>query len=66
VRRRAEGGDEFAKMQYLPEGWGGMRPEEIKPQQFIELTRLVYGEEEDRENYDLGAKVWRKLKHGKG
>lgn len=66
VKARAEGGDEFAIQQELPEEWGSMRPEELKPMQFIELTRLIYGEEEDKENYELGVKVWRKLKHGKG
>ena len=56
-----ERGDKFARTQELSIDWQRMRPEEMSPGQFVELTRLLYGE---RDNLDLGRKVWRKLKHG--
>jgi 16S rRNA (adenine1518-N6/adenine1519-N6)-dimethyltransferase len=56
-----EQGDAFAQTQELPENWGSKRPEELTPGQFVEITRLLYG---DSQNEDLGRKVWRKLKHG--
>ena len=54
-------GDEFALSQALPEDWGSKRPEELTPGQFVEVTRLLYG---NRQSEELGRKVWRKLKHG--
>lgn len=54
-------GDEFALCQALPEDWGSKRPEELTPGQFVEVTRLLYG---NRQSEELGRKVWRKLKHG--
>jgi len=45
--------------------WDGQRPEELTSHQFVLLTKLLYGSEEDKENYELGHKVWRKSKHGK-
>jgi len=63
VRKLAKEGDEFAILQFLPDNWGSMRPEEFKPQQFIELTRLIFGDVQGE--YDMGVKVWRKVKHGK-
>ena len=54
-------GDEFALNQALPEDWGSKRPEELTPGQFVEITRLLYG---NRQSDELGRKVWRKLKHG--
>ena len=56
-----EQGDVFAQTQELPEDWGSKRPEQLTPGQFVEITRLLYG---DRQSEDLGRKVWRKLKHG--
>eukprot|EP00970_Alexandrium_tamarense_P004993 scaffold809_cov69-Alexandrium_tamarense.AAC.1 len=42
-----------------------MRPEELTPGQFVEVTRLLFGVEgEDWATNKLGNKVWRKLKHG--
>ena len=69
VAKLASEGDAFAKAQRLPEDWAAKRPEEINPAQFIELTRLVYGDELEEgggvgSGYELGGKVWRKLKHG--
>ena len=54
-------GDEFALNQELPLDWGSKRPEELTPGQFVEITRLLYG---NRQSEELGRKVWRKLKHG--
>lgn len=54
-------GDEFAQRQELPLNWGTKRPEELTPGQFVEITRLLYG---NRQSEELGRKVWRKLKHG--
>jgi 16S rRNA (adenine1518-N6/adenine1519-N6)-dimethyltransferase len=56
-----EEGDVFAQTQELPEDWGSKRPEELTGGQFVEITRLLFGE---RQSEDLGRKVWRKLKHG--
>lgn len=67
-------GDEFAVSQTLPDNWASLRPEELKPAQFVEVTRLLFGShsaggnpdgnEESDAPPDLGRKVWRKLKHG--
>ena len=61
----------FSKKPFLPKGWIKKRPEELTPAEFVELTRLIYGdvycgETEDKslDEYDLGEKVWRKMKHG--
>lgn len=54
-------GDAFALNQELPIDWGSKRPEELTPGQFVEVTRLIYG---NRQSEELGRKVWRKLKHG--
>uniref|UniRef100_A0A7S4ACG0 rRNA adenine N(6)-methyltransferase n=1 Tax=Pseudo-nitzschia australis TaxID=44445 RepID=A0A7S4ACG0_9STRA len=64
-----EQGDKFALAQELPADWMKKRPEELTPGQFVEVTRLMYGdtigEEGGNESGDeLGRKVWRKLKHG--
>ena len=59
--RDAQANDNFARTQELPSDWESKRPEQLSPGQFIELTRLLYGE---RQKDDLGQKVWRKLKHG--
>lgn len=61
-----ERGDAFALSQELPRDWAKMRPEEMSPGQFIELTRLVFNNEGGDESVStLGRKVWRKMKHGK-
>jgi 16S rRNA (adenine1518-N6/adenine1519-N6)-dimethyltransferase len=70
-------GDAFALEQQLPDDWFTKRPEQLTPGQFVEVTRLLFGDtgsnnnNEDGENessnikeVDLGRKVWRKLKHG--
>ena len=62
VKEAQKAGDEFAKTQELPTNWSSKRPEELTPGQFIELTRLLFGEKSV--DADLGNKVWRKLKHG--
>lgn len=63
-----ERGDAFALAQELPEDWMSKRPEQLTPGQFVEVTRLMYGdtndEAEDQSEVELGRKVWRKLKHG--
>ncbi|KAL7509646.1 hypothetical protein ACHAXN_006604 [Cyclotella atomus] len=61
-----ERGDEFALGQELPMNWTAKRPEELTPGQFIEITRMLYGAEEDWETMPLKSKVWRKLNHGVG
>jgi 16S rRNA (adenine1518-N6/adenine1519-N6)-dimethyltransferase len=55
-------GDAFAMTQELPEDWGSKRPEEFTPGMFVELTRLLFGD--NKTGDDLGRKVWRKQKHG--
>ena len=65
-----EQGDTFALAQELPEDWMSKRPEQLTPGQFVEVTRLMYGDSNDDEDgtdgseVELGRKVWRKLKHG--
>lgn len=60
-----ERGDTFALTQELPIDWAKKRPEELSPGQFIELTRLVFRDQEiDDSDKSLGKKVWRKVKHG--
>lgn len=57
--------DQFALSRELPKDWSRLRPEELSPGQFIELTRLVFGHANiEEENKSLGKKVWRKMKHG--
>jgi 16S rRNA (adenine1518-N6/adenine1519-N6)-dimethyltransferase len=59
-------GDEFALAQELPTDWARMRPEQLSPGQFVELTRLVFQTDTEGEtDVPLRNKVWRKLKHGK-
>jgi len=60
-------GDVFALAQELPEDWMGKRPEELTPGQFVEVTRLMYGDTngiDEASGVELGRKVWRKKKHG--
>ena len=65
-----ERGDAFALSQELPEDWMSKRPEQLTPAQFVEVTRLIFGDTSYDENgagdadVELGRKVWRKLKHG--
>lgn len=61
VIKAREEGDAFAQKQELPQDWGSLRPEQLTPGQFVEITRLLFG---DSQSEDLGRKVWRKLKHG--
>lgn len=72
VKKAQENGDIFALQQQLPDNWSSKRPEELTSGQFVELTRLFYGPSSNEiddttsiTDYDLGTKVWRKLKHGK-
>lgn len=65
-----EGSDGDAS-KFLPQDWTSKRPEELTPQQFVEVTRLLYGPrrsdvgtEGEGGEVELGRKVWRKLKHG--
>ena len=60
-------GDKFALSQELPEDWAKLRPEELSPGQFVELSRLVFHQQkvEGKIESSLGRKVWRKMKHGK-
>jgi len=69
IQQAADQGDAFAQRQALPEDWVSKRPEELTPGQFVELTRLVMGANnndsgDENNNNNLGTKVWRKLKHG--
>lgn len=66
-----ERGDAFALAQELPDDWMSKRPEQLTPGQFVEVTRLVFGDNTngdaegvDASEVELGRKVWRKLKHG--
>jgi ribosomal RNA small subunit methyltransferase A len=62
-----ERGDAFALAQELPDDWMSKRPEQLTPGQFVEVTRLMYGDtnsETNESEVELGRKVWRKLKHG--
>jgi 16S rRNA (adenine1518-N6/adenine1519-N6)-dimethyltransferase len=61
-----ERGDAFAMIQELPEDWGSLRPEALTPGMFVEVTRLLLGDDKTSDDDDdaLGRKVWRKLKHG--
>lgn len=56
-------GDKFAAEQELPHDWSRKRPEQLTPGQFVEITRLIFGDNRS-DNAKLGRKVWRKLKHG--
>ncbi len=40
----------------VPEGWGGKRPEELSPQQFVELTKLMFGDLISNNESDSSAK----------
>jgi len=66
VRQRQEEGDEFALSQELPKDWAKLRPEELSPGQTVELTRLIFGENQLKDGVSIpwDTKVWRKLKHG--
>ena len=46
----------------LPEEWGMRRPEELKPEEFLELTLLVFGPRPERAEDE--TRVWRHAKHG--
>lgn len=61
VLQARRGGDAFAASQELPSDWASKRPEQLTPGQFVELTRMIHGEDASA---PLGDKVWRKLKHG--
>ncbi|KAL3799732.1 hypothetical protein HJC23_010382 [Cyclotella cryptica] len=64
VKMDRDDGDAFALGQELPRDWASKRPEELTPGQFIEITRMLYGADEDWETCPLRNKVWRKLNHG--
>ena len=63
VKEAQREGDNFSLTQTLPSDWLKKRPEELTAGQFIEITRLVFGDNES-ENMAFDKKVWRKLKHG--
>lgn len=73
IEARKEG-DEIALSQELPFNWPTLRPEQLSPGQFIEVTRLVYtlAKKIPEEAFEintyklepLGFQVWGKLKHG--
>lgn len=70
VQQALDDGDEFAAKQALPDNWATMRPEEMTSGQFVELTRIFFGPKDydndvETDTQSLGAKVWRKMKHGK-
>lgn len=46
----------------LPEAFAARRPEELAPEEFVELTLLVFGRREERR--DGETRVWRHAKHG--
>ncbi|GAX13720.1 dimethyladenosine transferase 1, mitochondrial [Fistulifera solaris] len=45
----------------LSEEWAVQRPEELTPEDFVALTKSIFGTQSEMQ---LGKKVWRKLKHG--
>jgi len=46
----------------LPDEWGTKRPEQLEPQQFLELTLLIYGPKPER--LEGETRVWRHERHG--
>ena len=46
----------------LPEEWGKRRPEELKPEEFLTLTGMIYGKKPERMEGE--TRVWRHMKHG--
>jgi hypothetical protein len=66
VLQAQQDGDAFALSQSLPDDWASKRPEQLSPGQFVEVTRLIFGDNSNASpsDVDLGRKVWRKLKHG--
>lgn len=61
-------GEEFALSRELPKDWTRLRPEQLTPGQFVELTRLIFFDPSAlpaHNDMPLGKKVWRKMKHGK-
>jgi 16S rRNA A1518/A1519 N6-dimethyltransferase RsmA/KsgA/DIM1 with predicted DNA glycosylase/AP lyase activity len=56
------GSGEGAAALLLPEEWGVRRPEELKPEEFLELTLLVFGAQAERAQDE--TRVWRHAKHG--
>ena len=46
----------------LPDEFGSRRPEQLAPEEFIELTLLVYGPKPEREEGE--TRVWRQARHG--
>lgn len=44
----------------VPEEWASKRPEELSPEQFVELTRLMYGDKVEKNDDDTSiTPVWR-------
>jgi 16S rRNA (adenine1518-N6/adenine1519-N6)-dimethyltransferase len=57
----------------LPANWADLRPEQITPRQFVQITQHVFNNEQSVAGpssssppitSELGHKVWRKMKHG--
>ncbi|KYN98280.1 putative apicoplast dimethyladenosine synthase [Plasmodium gaboni] len=48
----------------LPEQFINLRPQQLYPHQFIELTNLLFPLQKYPFNPDIQTKVWRKKKHG--
>lgn len=46
----------------LPPDWASLRPEQLHPEQFVQVTRHLFGESQET---SLPVKCWRKLKHGR-
>lgn len=68
ILRAQTRGEEFALSRELPKDWTRLRPEQLTPGQFVELTRLIFFDPSAspaHEDLPLGKKVWRKMKHGK-
>lgn len=57
VQEARDNGDAFALRQALPEDWAMMRPEELSPGQFVEITRMLFGTgpATDDDNEDVDA-----------
>ena len=47
----------------LKEKWATKRPEELSPQDFVELTRELFGNRANPKE-DMQRKVWRHQRHG--
>jgi ribosomal RNA small subunit methyltransferase A len=60
---RARGEEGSGAPVVLPDEWGTKRPEQLAPEQFLELTEFIYGQKPEASEGE--TRIWRHLKHGK-